>query len=107
MIHRTNGEEALEYLTSGEGEEPCVIFSDLNMPKMNGVELLEILKTSERFKQIPVVVLTTSQEESDIAEAFSFSIAGYIVKSIDNDEFLESIKTIYEYWTLSELPGKG
>ncbi len=99
-----NGEEALEYLRKPENEEPCIILLDLNMPKMNGKEFLKIAKKDERIKKIPVVVLTTSKEEQDRIESFNLGIAGYMIKPVDYLQFVEVIKTINMYWTLSELP---
>lgn len=100
----TNGEEALEYLRDTISPTPCVILLDLNMPKMNGVEFLKIAKADDTLKKIPVVVLTTSSEERDIVESFKFSVAGYIIKPVDYKKFVEAIRTIDLYWTLSELP---
>ena len=104
LICMTNGEEALEYLRNESNKKPCVILLDLNMPKMNGVEFLKIAKADEELKKIPVVVLTTSKEEQDIVESFNLSIAGYIVKPTDYKKFVEAIRAIDLYWTLSELP---
>ncbi len=104
LTHRTNGENALEYLRDEGSEKPCVILLDLNMPKMNGIEFLKIVKADNALKKIPVVVLTTSKEECDIMESFKFSVGGYIVKPVDYTKFVEAIKTIDLYWTLSELP---
>jgi len=102
-----NGEEALEYLKNNSNSKPCIILLDLNMPKMNGIEFLTIVKADEAFKKIPVVVLTTSNQQQDIVESFKLSVAGYIVKSVDYAEFTEAISTINLYWTLSKLPSNG
>ena len=107
LVHTANGEEALEYLR-GEGDgKACVILLDLNMPKMNGIEFLKIVKEDKELKKIPVVVLTTSEEEQDVVESFKLSVAGYIVKPADYKKFVEAIRTIELYWTLSELPDGG
>lgn len=106
LVHRVNGEEALDYLRQ-ETKKPCVILLDLNMPKMNGIEFLKVTKAEEELKKIPVVVLTTSREESDIVESFNLSVAGYIVKPVDYGKFVQAIKTIELYWSLSELPCNG
>ena len=106
LVTRSNGEEALEYLRSGNGEMPCVILLDLNMPKMDGFEFLRVAKADEELKQIPVIVLTTSKEENDKIESFRLGVAGYVSKSIDYKKFVESIKIIDLYWTLSELPNE-
>jgi len=104
LVHRINGEEALKYLRAEDSQMPCVVLLDLNMPKMNGVEFLKISKEDEKLKKIPVVVLTTSKEEHDIVESFELSVAGYIVKPVDYKRFVEAIRAIDLYWTLSELP---
>jgi len=107
LVNTANGEEALEYLKSNDNKKPCIILLDLNMPKMNGIEFLQIVKADDSLKEIPVIVLTTSSQQQDIAESFKLSIAGYIVKSVDYAEYTEAINTINLYWTLSKLPSNG
>ena len=104
LAHATNGEEALEYLRNPENPRPCVILLDLNMPRMNGVELMKAVKADASFKKIPIIVLTTSRDDRDIVESYKLSAAGYIVKPVDYKKFVEAIKTIDVYWTISELP---
>ena len=98
-----NGEEALEYL-QGEKELPGIILLDLNMPRMNGVEFLKHMRADERLKPIPVIVLTTSREEQDRVSSFNLGVAGYMIKPVDYLQFVEVIRAINLYWTLSELP---
>lgn len=100
-----NGEEALEFLRGDKAPRPGIILLDLNMPRMNGLEFLKIAKQDERLKQIPVVVLTTSREERDRVESFNLSVAGYMIKPVDYLQFVEVMRAINLYWTLSELPG--
>jgi CheY-like chemotaxis protein len=104
LAHTLNGEEALEYLTAESNRKPCIILLDLNMPRMNGIEFLKVIKADDKLKKIPVVVLTTSQEQQDKVESFKLSVAGYMLKSVDYKRFVEVIRTINLYWTLSELP---
>jgi len=104
LVHTVNGEQALEHLRDKTESSPCVILLDLNMPKMNGIEFLKIIKQDEILRKIPVVVLTTSGDGQDIIESFNLSVAGYIVKPVDYKRFVEAVKTIKLYWTLSELP---
>jgi len=104
LIHTLNGEEALEYLRNDSNQKPCVILLDLNMPKMSGLEFLKIIKNEDKLKKVPVVVLTTSKNEQDVIESFQLGVAGYIVKPADYKKFVEAIRTINLYWTLSELP---
>jgi CheY-like chemotaxis protein len=99
-----NGEEALDFLKNEENDQPNIILLDLNMPKMNGIEFLKVVKSDEDMRKIPVVVLTTSREDQDRVESFSLSVAGYMVKPVDYLKFVEVIKAIDLYWTLSELP---
>ena len=104
LARSTNGEEALSYLKEPQNEIPCIILLDLNMPKMNGTEFLDVIKKDESLKHIPVIVLTTSTEECDINESFNHSVGGYIVKPVDYKKFVDVIRIINLYWTLSELP---
>jgi CheY-like chemotaxis protein len=73
------------------------------MPKMNGIEFLKIIKKDRNFKKIPVVALTTSKEDKDKLESFKLGIAGYMVKAVDYKEFVEVVRAIDLYWTLSEF----
>jgi CheY-like chemotaxis protein len=107
LVSTSNGEQALEYLRTDGNKKPSVILLDLNMPKMNGTEFLKIVKTDEVLKKIPVVVLTTSSQQQDVVESFKLGAAGYMVKSVDYGKFVETIRTINLYWTLSELPSNG
>ena len=107
IVHQLDGENALEYLRSSDNERPCVILLDLNMPRMNGIDFLKIIKNDDELKQIPVIVMTTSKDERDKMESFEFSIAGYIIKSTDYKKLVESLKILNLYWTLSELPYPG
>ncbi len=107
LVSSMNGEEALKCLRSEGNEKPCIILLDLNMPKMNGIEFLKVVKADDVLKKIPVVVLTTSNEEQDVVESFKFGVAGYMIKAADYKKFVEAIRIIDLYWTLSELPNWG
>ncbi len=104
LIRVINGEEALTYLNEPSNDRPCVILLDLNMPKMNGIEFLKAAKASGSLQTIPVVVLTTSSNDQDKMESFALSVAGYMIKPVNYIQFVETMKTIDMYWTLSELP---
>jgi CheY-like chemotaxis protein len=99
-----DGEQALSFLRDPENETPCIILLDLNMPRMNGIEFLRVAKQDETLRKIPVVVLTTSRDEQDKVDSFELGVAGYMVKPVDYQQFVEVVKTIDLYWTLSELP---
>jgi CheY-like chemotaxis protein len=104
LIHFVNGEEALEYLRNQDNPMPCVILLDLNMPRMNGVEFLKILKADSNLRCIPVIAITTSKADSDKSQCFDNGVAGYIVKPDNYDGFVKAFKILNLYWTLNELP---
>lgn len=104
LIIRENGEEALAYLRDDTNVKPAIILLDLNMPRMNGIEFLQAAKSDNSVKDIPVIVLTTSHGEWDRIQSFNLGAAGYMVKPVDYSQFVEVIRIIDLYWTLSELP---
>jgi CheY-like chemotaxis protein len=106
LVHSINGEEALEYLRDEGNEKPCIVILNLNMPKMNGIEFLKVLKGDKVLRKIPAVVLTASKNEHDIVESFKLGVAGYMVKEVDYKKFAELISAINLYWTFSELPNQ-
>jgi CheY-like chemotaxis protein len=102
-----NGEEALAFLRRegqyADAPRPGLILLDLNMPVMNGIEFLHIIKADDALRSIPVIVLTTSKDENDLLRTYNLSVAGYIIKPVDFPQFIEVIKAIDLYWSLSEL----
>jgi CheY-like chemotaxis protein len=101
---RYDGESALEFLQDPNNPVPALILLDLNMPRMNGLEFLKILKSDADWCKIPVVILTTSQEEQDRLTSFELSAAGYIVKPLEYHDFVEKLLILYQYWRLNEIP---
>lgn len=97
----SNGEEALDLLMQGSTQNFSVILLDLNMPRMSGIEFLTVVKSNDHFRHIPIVVLTTSNHEDDIQQAYDLSVEGYMVKPVDYDQFVEMMKNIHGYWTTS------
>ena len=104
IVSARNGEEALTYLQNQDNESPCLVLLDLNMPRMNGLEFLREARTHHLLTTSPVIILTTSREEMDRMESFRLYAAGYMVKPVDYLQFVEVVRTIHDYWTLSELP---
>jgi len=100
-----NGEEAIDYLEDSCDNLPALILLDINMPRMNGIEFLSVIKKDDRFKRIPVIVLTTSKEEQDRYASFDLSAAGYMIKPVDYQQFLNTINVIKVYWSMSEFAG--
>lgn len=97
-----NGEEALAYLHDTGNRRPSLIFLDLNMPRMNGIEVLQSIKHDPRLRQIPVIILTTSNHDRDKQACFSLSVAGYFVKPMDYHQFVDTVRIIRDYWFTSE-----
>ncbi len=104
VVNQENGEDALKYLRDPDSEKPCIILLDLNMPIMNGIEFLHIVKQDALLRRIPVVVLTTSEEQQDKVSSFDLGVAGYMAKPVDYRQFVEVMRTIDAYWTISEVP---
>ena len=106
-----DGAEALDFLFAngnyaGRGIEPAprVVFLDLKLPKVNGLEVLQQIKSDERTKRIPVVVLTSSQEDPDIRRSYDLGANSYIVKPVDFDKFFQSVSDLGLYWLLLNKP---
>jgi len=104
LVNLENGEEALKYLRDPDSAKPCIILLDLNMPIMNGIEFLQVVKHDAQLKRIPVVVLTTSEEQQDKVNSFDLGVAGYMTKPVDYRPFVEVMRSIDTYWTISEMP---
>ncbi|GAB2842727.1 response regulator [Pseudoduganella ginsengisoli] len=104
VVSMENGEVALEWLSQPDNELPCIILLDLNMPIMNGIEFLRLVKQDQRLRRIPVVVLTTSEEQEDKVRSFDLGVAGYMAKPVDYRRFVDIMRSIDMYWTLSEMP---
>jgi len=104
VLNSENGEEALKFLRDPGNDRPCIILLDLNMPIMNGIEFLRVIKRDELLKRIPVVVLTTSEEQPDKIKSFDLGVAGYMAKPVDYRQFVELMRTLDAYWTISEVP---
>jgi CheY-like chemotaxis protein len=102
LIEVSNGLEALNYLKS-EINLPDIILLDLNMPKLNGLEFLKILKTDQFLKVVPTIVFTTSNNDKDITECYKAGIAGYILKPLKYEDYQIVVKKVLDYWSTNEL----
>lgn len=98
-----NGVEALEMLENHIIPLPKIIILDINMPKMNGIEFLKVIREDERFKNISVFVMTTSNEDSDKINAYNLNVAGYILKPLSFEKFLHSVGTLKNFWHICEM----
>ncbi len=104
-----DGEDALNYLFQRNGHEdkvrPDLILLDLNLPKVNGRQILEEIKKADELKRIPVVILTTSEAEEDIIKTYDLHANCYITKPVDLNQFIKVIKSINDFWlTIVKLP---
>ena len=106
-----DGVEALEYLRyEGQYKErnkglPAVLLLDIKMPRIDGIEVLEVIRADERLKMLPVVMLTSSREEPDLNKCYALGVNAYVVKPVDFKAFLDAVKNIGVFWALlNEIP---
>jgi len=102
IVEANNGEDALKILEQKENL-PNIILLDLNMPKINGIEFLSILKEDAALKHIPTIILTTSNNQKDLLECYKIGIAGYVLKPLKYDEYVSKIEKLLSYWSINEL----
>jgi CheY-like chemotaxis protein len=102
IIEVNNGEDALKHLESKD-KLPDIILLDLNMPKINGIEFLSILKNDERLKFLPTIILTTSNNPKDIMKCYQIGIAGYVVKPLKYEDYVSKITKLVSYWAINQL----
>ena len=113
LIHLKDGAEALDFIFA-EGmyvdrkveNTPKVILLDLKMPKVNGIEVLQRIKSDERTKRIPVVVLTSSKEDPEIRECYNLGVNSYVVKPVQFENFVKAVSQMGLYWMLLNQPSK-
>lgn len=112
LYHVKDGEEALDFLF-GTGKyngvrnpayPPKVVLLDIQMPKVNGIEVLEIIKADARTKSVPVVILTSSKEHPDVVKCYKLGVNSYIVKPVSFEAFAEAIRNLGFYWLLLNQP---
>jgi CheY-like chemotaxis protein len=113
VVVTRDGEEALDYLYSRgnfqtrTGENPAVLLLDLKLPKVDGLEVLQQMKSDEKLRMIPVVVLTSSREEKDMVASYKLGVNAYVVKPVDFHEFVNAIKELGIFWALINEPPPG
>lgn len=112
IVHVEDGVEALDYLLRrgrfAERKEgnPAVLLLDIKMPRMDGLEVLTELRKHDEFRLLPVVILSSSREESDLARSWDLGVNAYVVKPVDVDQFFEAVRTLGKFWAvLNEAPG--
>jgi CheY-like chemotaxis protein len=113
VVIARDGEKALDYLYSrGEfsgrsQDNPAVMLLDLKLPKIDGLEVLQQIKSDERLRLIPVVVLTSSHEEKDMIRSYQLGVNAYVVKPVDFHEFVNAIKELGVFWAVINEPPPG
>ena len=113
VIVARDGEEALEYLYSRgkfktrSSGNPAVMLLDLKLPKIDGLEVLKQVKSEERLRMIPIVVLTSSKEEKDMVASYKLGVSAYVVKPVDFHEFVNAIKELGVFWAVINEPPPG
>ena len=111
IVHVEDGVEALDYLLQ-RGKyadrapgDPAVLLLDIKMPRMDGLEVLKQLREHETLKRMPVVILSSSREESDLARSWDLGVNAYVVKPVDVDQFFDAVRTLGKFWAvLNEVP---
>jgi CheY-like chemotaxis protein len=113
VVVARDGEEALDYLhcrgrfTDRPNDNPAVLLLDLKLPKVDGLEVLKQIKSDERLKLIPVVVLTSSHEEKDMVSSYKLGVNAYVVKPVDFHEFVNAVKELGVFWAVINEPPPG
>jgi DNA-binding response OmpR family regulator len=113
VIVTRDGEEALDYLycrgkyQSRSSDNPAVMLLDLKLPKVDGLEVLRQVKSDEKLRMIPVVVLTSSHEEKDMVASYKLGVNAYVVKPVDFHEFVNAIKELGVFWAVINAPPPG
>lgn len=110
LLHLEDGEAVLNYFyenPAGQIKLPKLILLDLKMPKVDGIEVLRRLKGDEKLKSIPIIVMTSSQEENDIVETYRLGVNGYIVKPVEADKFIRVVTDIGFFWmVMNKVPSE-
>ena len=113
VVVTRDGEEALDYLycrgnfTTRTNDHPAVLLLDLKLPKVDGLEVLQQIKSDEKLRLIPVVVLTSSREEKDMVASYKLGVNAYVVKPVDFHEFVNAIKELGVFWAVINEPPPG
>ena len=113
VVVTRDGEEALDYLycrgnfTTRTNDNPAVLLLDLKLPKVDGLEVLQQIKSDEKLRMIPVVVLTSSREEKDMVASYKLGVNAYVVKPVDFHDFVNAIKELGVFWAVINEPPPG
>jgi two-component system response regulator len=106
IVHLEDGVDCLDYLhargawAGRSGGDPAVVLLDIKMPRMNGLDVLTQMRTDEKLRRIPVVILSSSREESDLARSWDLGVNAYVIKPVDVSQFFEAVRTLGQFWAV-------
>ena len=113
VVHLQDGVECMDWLhcrgewAAREPGNPAVVLLDIKMPRMDGLEVLTRMRAEEHLKRIPVVILSSSREESDLARSWDLGVNAYVIKPVDVDQFFTAVRTLGQFWAvLNQAPGQ-
>jgi CheY-like chemotaxis protein len=111
VVHVEDGVECMDFLhargawASRDPGDPAVVLLDIKMPRMNGLDVLTAMRGDERMRRIPVVILSSSREESDLARSWDLGANAYVIKPVDVDQFFDAVRTLGQFWAvLNQAP---
>ncbi|WP_426662464.1 response regulator [Rhodanobacter aciditrophus] len=111
VVHLQDGVECMDWLqcrgdwATREPGDPAVVLLDIKMPRMDGLEVLTRMRADERLRRIPVVILSSSREESDLARSWDLGVNAYVIKPVDVDQFFTAVRTLGQFWAvLNQAP---
>jgi two-component system response regulator len=111
VVHVEDGEECMNWLyargvfADRQSDDPVVVLLDIKMPRMNGLDVLKQMRADERFRRTPVVILSSSREESDLARSWDLGVNAYVIKPVDVSQFFQAVRTLGQFWAvLNQAP---
>lgn len=114
IVHVEDGVDCLDWLYARgsfdgrPGGDPVVVLLDIKMPRMNGLDVLKQMRADERFRHLPVVILSSSREETDLARSWDLGVNAYVIKPVDVGQFFQAVHTLGQFWAvLNQSPEQG
>lgn len=114
VVHVEDGVDGLDWLyargafAGRQEDDPVVVLLDIKMPRMNGLDVLKQMRADERFRHLPVVILSSSREESDLARSWDLGVNAYVIKPVDVGQFFQAVRTLGQFWALlNQAPEQG
>jgi two-component system, response regulator len=111
IVHVEDGEECMDWLyargafAGRPADDPAVVLLDIKMPRMNGLDVLTQMRADERFRRTPVVILSSSREESDLVRSWDLGVNAYVIKPVDVSQFFQAVRTLGQFWAvLNQAP---